>query len=117
MLILEFSCNLAFDSFDIRFLALADAISVGFPLTASVISFVAALSSEFLDRAKVQQLFSLLVGELGKFRQLMVAKFHTSLGASSSLEISFESRYVCIFLFFVILSATGNSGRRCATAF
>ena len=79
------------------FLALAADISVGVPLAAYGIAFVASLSSEFLDRVKVQQLFYLLVGDLGKFRRHVVAKFHTSLGASSSLEISSKSRYVCIF--------------------
>ena len=116
-LILDCSCNLAFDYFVIIFLSLAAAISVGVPLAASVIAFVAAFSSEFLDREKVQQLFSLLVGELGKFRRLVVAKLHISLGASSSLEISSKSRYVCIFLFFATLDVTGHAGRRCATAF
>ena len=84
-LLLDCNCNLEFYSFVISFLALAAAISVGVPLAASVISFVADLSSEFIDRAKFHQLFSLLIGELGKFRRLMVAKLHASLGASSSL--------------------------------
>ena len=81
-------------SFVISFLALAAAIYMGVPFYAYVIAFVAALSSEFLDRAKVQQLFSLLVGEIGKFSRLVVAKSHASLGDSSSLEISSKSRYV-----------------------
>ena len=116
-LLLDHSCNLVFDSFVIRFLAFAGAISVGVPLTTSAIAFVDALSSEFLDRAKVQQLFSLIVGYLGKCRWLVVAKFHTSIGASSSLEISSKFRKVAFFIFFATFSATRNAGRRCATDF
>ena len=61
-LLLDCSCNLAFYYFIISFLALAADISVGVPLADSFIAFVDALSSEFIDRARVQQLFSLLVG-------------------------------------------------------
>ena len=47
----------------------------------------------------------------------MVAKFHASLGASFRLEIYSKSRYVCIFIFFATLAATGHAGRRCETDF
>ena len=54
MMLLDFRCNLDFDYFVISFLDLAASISVGVMLAASVIDLLAALSSEFLDRAKVQ---------------------------------------------------------------